>query len=173
MIGGRVNLGRLLQLVRKEFRQMLRDPRSKRMLFVSPIIQLLLFGYAVNTDVRKVKTFVVDHDRTAVSRELVESFQASGYFRVVGTGDRPQELVDALDHGDALVGLEIPRGFSADLAAGRTGRVQVLLDGTSSNTANVAQGYATQIIEQFADAQTRSGRQSSGGRRGPASPRVV
>lgn len=155
MIGGRVNLGRLRQLVRKEFRQMLRDPRSKRMLFVSPIIQLLLFGYAVNTDVRQVKTFVVDHDRTAVSRELVGSFQASGYFRVVGTGDRPQELVDALDHGDALVGLEIPRGFSADLAAGRTSRVQVLLDGTSSNTANVAQGYATQIIRQFADALTR------------------
>lgn len=155
MIGGRVNLGRLLQLVRKEFRQMLRDPRSQRMLFVSPIIQLLLFGYAVNTDVRQVKTFVVDHDRTAVSRELVESFQASGYFRVVGTGDRPQELVDALDHGDALVGLEIPRGFSANLAAGRTAPVQVLLDGTSSNTATVAQGYATQIIRQFADAQMR------------------
>ncbi|MDO8666336.1 MAG: ABC transporter permease, partial [Gemmatimonadales bacterium] len=167
MIGGRVNLGRLLQLVRKEFRQMLRDPRSKRMLFVSPIIQLLLFGYAVNSDVRQVKTFVVDHDRTAVSRELVESFQASGYFRVVSAGDRPQELVDALDHGDALVGLEIPRGFSADLAAGRTGRVQVLLDGTSSNTANVAQGYATQIIHRFGSDKAGTG---APGYRGTGAP---
>lgn len=149
MIGGRVNLGRLLQLVRKEFRQMLRDPRSQRMLFVSPIIQLLLFGYAVNTDVRNVKTFVVDQDRTTLSRQLVETFQASGYFRVTGTGDRPQELTDALDHGNAVLGLEIPRGFSADVAAGRTARVQVLLDGTSSNTANIAQGYATQIIQRF------------------------
>ncbi len=146
---GRLNLDRLRQLMRKEFRQMLRDPRSRRMLFISPIVQLLLFGYAVNTDVRNVKTWVVDHDHTTASRELVDNFQASGYFRVVGAGDRPGDLVQALDHGDALVALEIPRGFSADLAAGRTSRVQVLLDGTSSNTATIAQGYATQIIQRF------------------------
>ena len=164
MIGGRVNLDRLRQLMRKEFRQMLRDPRSKRMLFVSPIIQLLLFGYAVNTDVRNVKTFVVDHDRTSLSRELVETFQASGYFRVTGTGNRPQELTDALDHGSAVVGIEIPRGFSADLAAGRTAPVQVLLDGTSSNTANIAQGYATQIIQRFGLDKGGTAERRNGGR---------
>ena len=140
-----MNAGRVWQLVRKEFRQMLRDPRSQRMLFVSPIIQLLLFGYAVNTDVRNAKTFVVDHDNTAISRELVSTFTASGYFRVVGYGTRPADLAYALDHGDAVIGLEIPSGF----AAGRTPSVQVLVDGTSSNTATVAQGYATQIITRF------------------------
>lgn len=141
--------GRLWQMVRKEFRQMLRDPRSQRMLFLSPIVQLLLFGYAVNTDVRRVKTFVVDRDHTAESRALLEAFTASGYFRITGRGERPADLVRALDHGDAVIGLEVPRGFAADLAAGRPTQVQLLVDGTSSNTATVAQGYATQIIQRF------------------------
>lgn len=165
MIGGRVNRARLWQLVRKEFRQMLRDPRSKGMLFVSPIIQLLLFGYAVNTDVRNAPTFVIDRDHSAVSRELLAAFTASGYFRITGYGGRPAELIDALDHGDAVIGLEIPRGFSTDLAAGRGAVVQVLVDGTSANTANVALGYATQIVQRFGAGQAgrRAGGQAAGG----------
>jgi len=148
MLGG-VRWGRLRELMRKEFRQTLRDPRAKRLVFVAPVVQLLLFGYAVNTDVRNAATFVVDHDRTAESRELVQTLTASGYFRVVGNGSRPVEIVNALDHGDALLGLEIPRGFAADLVSGRGARVQVLVDGTSSNTALVAMGYATQIVARF------------------------
>ena len=145
----RADRGRLWQLVRKEFRQMLRDPRSKRMMFGAPIVQLLLFGYAVNTDVRNARTWVVDYDHTAMSRELVRTFTASGYFRIVGYGARPDELAGALDHGDAVIGIEIPRGFAADLAAGTGAQVQLLVDGTSSNTATVAQGYATQIIARY------------------------
>ncbi len=144
-----VNGARLWQLVRKEFRQTLRDPRSKRMLFISPIVQLVIFGYAVNTDVRNAATFVVDHDRSMESRQLVASLTASHYFRVVGQGERPAELVDALDHGRALVGLEIPERFASDLAAGRQATVQLLVDGSTANTANVALGYATQIIARF------------------------
>jgi drug efflux transport system permease protein len=148
MLGG-VRWTRLRAMIQKEFRQTLRDPRAKRLVFVAPVVQLMLFGYAVNTDVRNARTLVVDHDHTAESRELLATFTASGYFRIVGYGARPADLVDALDHGDALVGLEIPRGFSADLAAGRQAKVQLLVDGTSSNTANVAQGYANQIIQRF------------------------
>lgn len=144
---GPLHLPRLLQLVRKEFRQMLRDPRSARMLFGAPIVQLLLFGYAVNTDVRNARTVVLDWDRTAQSRELVRTLTASGYFRLTAMAGRPEDLVEALDHGDALVAIEIPRGFAADLAAGRTATVQVLVDGTSSNTATVALGYVTRIIQ--------------------------
>lgn len=165
MLGG-VRWPRLRELMRKEFRQTLRDPRAKRLVFVAPVIQLLLFGYAVNTDVRNAKTFVVDHDHTAVSRELLATFTASGYFRIVAYGERPAEIVNALDHGTAIVGLEIPLGFAADLAAGRQAKVQVLVDGTSSNTATVAQGYAAQIIGQYADAKTRR-RQVDGGVRLP------
>jgi len=155
-----MNGWRLWQLIRKEFRQMLRDPRSKRFLFASPIVQLLLFGYAVTTDVRHAATFVVDRDHTSVSRELVATLTASGYFRVVGYGERPAELARALDHGDAVLGLEIPGGFAADLAAGAA-QVQVLVDGTSSNTATVAQGYALQIIQAYG--LQASGRQQAAG----------
>jgi len=140
---------RLRQMVRKEFRQTFRDPRAKRMLFIAPIVQLLLFGFAVNTDVRHAKTFVVDHDRTAESRQLIDALTASGYFRVTGQGERPTELISALDHGAVLMGIEIPLGFAADLAAGRQASIQILVDGSTANTANVALGYANQIVTRF------------------------
>ena len=140
---------RLWQMVLKELRQMLRDPRSRRMLLLSPVIQLVMFGYAVTTDVRHAATFVVDHDRSAESRQLLSALTASGYFRVEGRGDRPDQMIDALDHGRVLMGLEIPEGFAANVSAGRPATVQVLMDGSTANTANVALGYATQIIGRF------------------------
>jgi drug efflux transport system permease protein len=136
---------RLGAVVRKELRQLLRDPRSRPILFVAPLLQLLLFGYAVSTDVRHVKTFVVDQDRTEASRALVEAMTGSGYFDVIARSSAPSDLVRALDRGMATVGLEIPPGYGADLAAGRA-EVQVLLDGSDSNEAIVAQGYATLIL---------------------------
>jgi ABC-2 type transport system permease protein len=137
---------RIAALVRKELRQLFRDPRTKRVIFVSPILQLLLFGYAVNTDVRQAATWIVDHDRTAESRLLEDAFTAAGYFRIVGRSDDPATLGRALDRGDAVLGLWIPRGFAADLKAGRSPAVQVLIDGANSNTATVAQGYAQRIL---------------------------
>ncbi len=154
MIGG-LNRDRLRQMMRKEFRQTLRDPRSARLLFVAPLIQLVLFGYAVNTDVRNAKTFVVDHDRTAESRQLINALTASGHFQITAMGERPADLTDALDHGRVLMGVEIPLGFAADLAAGRVSSVQLLVDGSTANTANVALGYATQIVTRFGLARGR------------------
>ena len=136
---------RVFEMVRKEFRQIFRDPRLRRVIFIAPMIQLLAFGYAVSTDVRNVSTLVVDHDRTRASRELVEAFTASGYFRVLGYAERPGDLVRALDHGDAVVGIVVPRGFERDAAEGRA-KVQILLDGTNSNLATVARGYAERIV---------------------------
>ena len=131
---------RILRMVKKEIRQLFRDPKTKRVIFVAPIIQLILFGYAVNTDVRNVAMALVDHDRTAESRSLVSAFTASGYFRVVETSDDAAALGRALDRGSAVVALQIPAGFAADLKAGRSPAVQLLVDGTNSNTATVAQG---------------------------------
>jgi len=135
-------------MVAKEFRQIFRDPMSVRMVFGAPIIQLLLFGYAVNTDVRQVTTFLVDHDRTAESRALVDAFTSSGYFRVVGTSDSPSDLRWALDKGRAKIGLEIPAAFGADVKAGRSPAVQLVVDGTNSNTGTVASGYAAKIVQE-------------------------
>lgn len=140
---------RIWEMVVKEFRQIFRDPRMSRVIFVTPIMQLMLFGYAVSTDVRNTSTFVVDHDGSQASRELIADFTSSGYFRLVGRSDRPADLVRALDRGDAIVGLQIPRGFAEDLAGPGIARVQLLLDGTNSNTATIAQGYAERIVVAF------------------------
>lgn len=140
---------RVREMVIKEFRQILRDPRLNRIIFVTPIIQLLLFGYAVSTDVFDTSLYVVDHDQTQASRALVASFTASGYFRVVERSQDPADLVAALDRGDALVGMEIPRHFARDLRAPGGAQVQLLLDGTNSNTASVAGSYAERIARDF------------------------
>lgn len=158
-----LSLNRMRELLKKELRQMLRDPRMKAVIFVAPMVQLMVFGYAVNTDIRDTALYVVDQDKSAVSRELVEAFTATGYFDVVGRSDRPSDLALALDQGDAVVGIEIPAGFAADLARG-TGSIQVLVDGTNSNTGTVAQGYAGQIVQRYAsEYMQRTGRLPPGG----------
>jgi ABC-2 type transport system permease protein len=143
------SLRRVRVTVAKEFLQLRRDPRLYRLLLVAPVIQLVVFGYAVSTDVRHTATFVVDRDHTAASRELVEAFTAAGYFDLAGTSQRAADAVAALDRGDATVALVIPAGYAADLAAGNA-QVQVLLDGTNSNVATVALGYAERIVASHA-----------------------
>ncbi|MGD8320844.1 MAG: ABC transporter permease [Gemmatimonadota bacterium] len=157
--GRALSLLRVRRMVKKELRQLFRDPKTKRIIFVSPIIMLLLFGYAVNTDVHDVAMFVVDHDHTQESRKLVDQFTASGYFRVVGTSDRPSDLGGALDHGKAKVGLEIPPAFASDVASGRSPAIQLIVDGTNSNTGTVAAGYASKIVQNASiEVMTESGR---------------
>jgi ABC-2 type transport system permease protein len=144
-----LSLSRIREMVRKEFRQVFRDPRLSRVIFVAPVIQLLIFGYAVSTDVRDTAMFVVDYDGSRESRELVEAFTASGYFRVAGTSRRAADLVRAVDHSEAVLGLVIPAGFASDVRSGKPTSVQLLLDGTNSNVATVAQGYAGRIVQSW------------------------
>ncbi len=142
----RASLERVWGLVVKEFRQVFRDPRMARVIFISPLVQLMVFGYAVSTDLWKTSTFVVDHDQTRASREMVEALTSSGYFQVTGRSDRPADMVRALEGGQAIVGLEIPANFSTRLREGSGAPVQLLLDGTNSNTASVARSYGERII---------------------------
>ena len=162
----RASLLRIRRMVEKELRQLFRDPRTKRVIFVSPVIQLLLFGYAVNTDVRNVALAVADHDRTRDSRELLDAFTASGYFRIVETRGRTGELGAALDEGRAVATLEIPSGYSRDLHRGRGAVVQLLVDGTSSNTATVTQGYAARIVREVG--RRHAAESAAGAPTGPA-----
>ena len=141
---------RVRRMLRKEFRQMFRDPRLARVIFIAPVIQLIVFGYAVNTDLRQAPTYVVDQDNTRASRELVDALTASGYFRVVGRSDRAAAITEALDRGRALMGVQVPRGFARDLVAGRGAEVQLILDGSNSNTGTIARGNAERIIQLFA-----------------------
>lgn len=154
----RSRLLRIRRLVRKELRQLFRDPRSKRIIFVAPVVQLLLFGYAVTTDVRDVSLALLDRDRTTESRRLVESLTASGYFRVVLDAGGEEQVRQALDGGRVRAALVIPTGFSRALEGGEVPSVQMLLDGTNSNTATVARGYATGILTRFALRSGRDGR---------------
>jgi len=142
-------LRRIGELVRKELLQVRRNPALARVLLVAPMIQLVVFGYAVSTDVRDTSAFVVDRDLSAESRALLDAFTASGHFRIDGRSQRETDAVAALDHGRATVALVVPSGFAADLAAGR-GRVQLLVDGTNSNTAGIARGYALRILARYA-----------------------
>jgi ABC-2 type transport system permease protein len=142
----REKLDRVAGLVVKEFRQLFRDSRMRRMIFLSPIIQLVVFGYAVSTDVRHTRMFVVDHDRTRASSELVDALTAGGYFDVVGRSDRGADAAAALDHGRAVLALQIPPGYARALREANGASVQILVDGTNSNVATVALGYAEQIV---------------------------
>jgi ABC-2 type transport system permease protein len=143
------SLERIFELVRKEFRQVLRDPRMRGIIFVAPVIQLLVFGYAVSTDVRNTSLFIVDQDRSEASRSVASAMTAGPWFRLVGVSDDPRVLVSALDHADAVAGLVIPRGFSRDVDRGAA-RVQLILDGSNSNVATVARGYAERMLLEWA-----------------------
>jgi ABC-2 type transport system permease protein len=136
----------IIEVIRKEFLQMRRDPRMMRMLLVSPIIQILAFGFAVNTDVKDIPLVLVDRDHTAESRDLVDRFTAGGYFRLAGVEDRLDAVDDWLVRGRAQVALVIGANFGREVARGGTPEVEVISDGTDSNSALVGLGYAMEII---------------------------
>ena len=144
-----MNLRRVAHLVRKELLQLRRDPQMLRIVFLSPLFQLFVFGYAVSTDVRHVATALLDEDRSAASRELAERFARSGYFDFEQLPRGPREVDALLDGGSVQAALVIPRGFAADLAADRTARVQLLVDGSDSMTAAMIAGYASGIAGEY------------------------
>lgn len=125
----------------KEFIQVFRDPRMRIVLFVIPALQTVIFGYAVNMDVKNIPTAILDRDNSAESRDLVAVMSSSGYFRPVARIDRYNDAGALLDRGTVRVALVIGHGFAADLRAGKATAVQVLLDGSDSNTAGVISGY--------------------------------
>lgn len=140
---------RMRRMIWKELVQIFRDPKLRGIVFVSPLIQLLVFGYAVSTDVEDAATFVVDLDRTFTARRLQDAFTTSGAFRVVGTSDDPADLVRALDRGEAILGLQIPAGFTRRITSADGAEVQLLIDGSNSNTAGAVQGDAGAIVRRF------------------------
>ena len=162
---------RLRQMLLKEFRQIFRDPRMKTVLFVAPVIQMMLFGYAVRTDVTNVPTAAFDLDHSVSSRELAARFSASGYFKIVEHVASESRLHALLDGGEALAVLRFNPGFGATLDQGRTAEVQLILDGSDSNTAGIALGYASRIAAQFSRERLRQRLRRQAGVE-PAVPRV-
>ncbi len=140
---------RIREMIVKEFRQALREPRMRAVLFVPPVMQLIVFGYAVNLDVDNAAMAWMDHDRTPASRELLAGFEGSGRFRLRATPQTEAELARLLDRGEVVVAVRVLPGFARDVARGRTAAVQILVDGTNSNTASLVSSFAGEIVARY------------------------
>ncbi len=138
---------RLLALVRKEFIQIWRDPRTLALVLVMPAVQLLLFGYAINTTVEHLPTIVLDQANDRLSREFVAALANSGIFDITDVAPDAAAVRRAVDSGAARVGVIVPPGLARDLAAGRTATVQVLIDGSDPNVAQSALFAAVAVGE--------------------------
>jgi ABC-2 type transport system permease protein len=146
---GGFSVGRMWAMAKKEAIQLRRDARSLGLAFLLPAILLLLFGYAIQTDVDDIDMAVLDRDHTVESRSFTEAFARSGYFVVRRTLTRATEVEPLIDRGTVRVALVIPERFAADLAARRLAPVELVLDGSDAKTATVALGYAEAIAKSF------------------------
>jgi ABC-2 type transport system permease protein len=137
----------LLHVIVKEFFQLRRDRKMIPVLVVGPIVQVLAFGFAANLDVNEIPLLVVDQDRTAESRALVDRFTSSGHFVLSGTEDTAQKVEPWLVDGRAQIAIVIGVGYGEARHGGKTARVQVIADGSDSNSAVVGLGYAGRIVQ--------------------------
>ncbi len=133
----------------KEFLQSLRDPRMKAVLIAVPVLQSLIFGYAVTTDVHEVAIAVLDHDNTPQSREFISHLTSSGYFQIVRRVSDVREIRDLFDRGTVKGSLEIDSGFGAKISSRRSTPIQMIVDGTDSNTAGIVLNYAGRVVQRF------------------------
>jgi ABC-2 type transport system permease protein len=139
----------LWRVIVKEFLQIRRDRKMIPVIFVAPIVQITVFGFAVNTDVTNVPTVLVDQDRSMASRELTSRFVESGYFEIVASGERASEIDRWLVTSRAQLGLVIGPGFGAAVAASRKATLQLVVDGSDASSANIALGYASAVAREF------------------------
>jgi ABC-2 type transport system permease protein len=148
---------RLRALIRKEFAQIRRDRRLAMSLVLAPVIQLVLFGFALNSTISHLKLGVVDDSHSAQSRDLIATMTQSGSFELTRTYGSARELDAALSHGELDAGLVVPTDFEKDLLRGRPTEVQVILNAMNANTAAIGQGYAEGVIQNWNRALTQGG----------------
>ena len=139
----------VLAIIWKEFLQLRRDPRLFPVIFISPILQLLLMGYAANLDVRNIPSVICDMDRSSASRGFLDGFMNSGYFSVSGRVERIEEIDRYLDQGAAAMAFVIPRGFGDKLAGGKQASVMIIADGSESQSATIGVNYAAIITGRY------------------------
>lgn len=144
---------RVWEIIRKEIRQSFREPRTRATMFVPPIVQFLVFGFVVNLDVDRSKLALLDMDNTPASRELRASFVSSEHFTVTETPRNNGELQLLMDRGLVHSAIVISPGFGEDLARRRATKIQILVDGTNSNTASILSNYAADVIRGYSNGQ--------------------
>lgn len=150
---------RIAFMMWKEVLELRQDPRIFSVIFIAPIIQLTVLGYAATTDVKNVPIVVVDADRSAASRALISRFQGSGIFTLVDVTSDVRAIDPYLTRGEAWMALSIPPGYGEDIAAGRPVKVQVVADGSDASSTNVAIGYASNLVAGYSQelVEARSG----------------
>jgi ABC-2 type transport system permease protein len=155
----------ILAIIVKEFLQLRRDPRLFGIIFIAPVIQLILLGYAANLDINNINTVVYNQDKTAESRDFIEKFERSGYFTMNHYADNYDQVMNYINKGDDLWALVIPKDFEKKLQRGEQVKVQALFDGSDGNKASIAFGYVTGVVSSYSqsilvEAKERSGMQS-------------
>jgi len=142
-------MGRIRAVIRKEFIQIFRDPRTLLLIILMPVMQLIIYGYAINTDVKHMATIVYDEDQSPLSRRLLNALEQSAYFDLRWHVQSPELIRKAIDRGRAKAGIHIPPDFSKNLKSGRPAQIQMLIDGSDSNPANTAMNTSQAIITNF------------------------
>ncbi|MDD5136148.1 MAG: ABC transporter permease [Candidatus Omnitrophica bacterium] len=142
-------LDRIAALLKKEFLQVFRDPRMKMVIFIAPLVQILIFGYAATMDITNVPTAIFDRDNTKESREIIRQFSYSKYFEIKKYISSEEEQKDIIDNSEVLAVIKFDRGFGRDVEGNKTAQVQLIVDGTDSNSAMIVTGYANQIISSY------------------------
>ena len=140
---------RIREMVRKEFIQLFRDKRSRPILVIAPLIQLLVFGYVVNYDIKDIRVALIDQARTRESRLLTDAFTANRIFRITHLPGSSRELEGLLLAGKVDLGIKIPPDFSSRIRRGQTAEVQILADGSMSNMASVRISYTVMVLDRF------------------------
>jgi len=169
-----MNFRRLKAVARKEALHIVRDPLSLIAALVIPLVLLLLFGYALTLDVDRIPAYVYDLDKTPQSRQLISRFQGSRYFQILGFATDYRAIGKGIDDGRILMAVVVPRDFGRSLLRGGRADVQLLLDGTDSNTASLALGYAQGVMAAYSsNIQAEARNRETGGRlRMPVEPEV-
>src|SRR5271157_179326 len=153
---------RLRAIFVKELHHIVRDSRSLGLALFVPVMMLLLYGYALSLDVDRVSTLIYDEDNTQASHDLIQQFRGSKYFEIEGAVSNYAAIERAIDRSRVLMGVVIPRDYSKLIRSGRDAPVQLLLDGSDSNTASIVLGYAETVVRSYsfdvrADMQNRRG----------------
>jgi len=144
-----MNWLRIRELVRKEFIQLLRDKRYRVLLFVAPFIQMLIFGYVVNYDIRNIRVALIDHSQTQESRRLADNFTGSGIFHITYNLTNDRQMEELLLGGKVDMGIKISPDFAALIRKGETASVQIIADGSMSNMASMRIAYTATVLDRF------------------------
>jgi ABC-2 type transport system permease protein len=167
-----MNFRRTRALARKEVLHILRDTQSLFAALLQPLVMLLIFGWALSLDVDRIPTFVYDMDRTPQSRDLIRQFQGSRYFDIVEQVHAYRPIEQAIDQRRCLIGLVVPEDFAKNISLKRATQVQLLLDGSDSNTAAIAQGYAEGVVAMYSQDLQVPIQTAMGGTPATVSPQV-